>query len=632
MAVRRPRMRPRAIGLQGWLVGALLAVGIASSLAVLLVLLPTLETNIRQDRAKIESTRLANNLRDALFRQSDGLLEPLSPDALTRLAANLNDLTGADIRITYHPGPTQLMNGPLTRQYPLGGDATERLNDAARQTRWYSPDGRLIAPAIRVTLGPTGGALSIRAALPMPAVTPELAIVRRRVIVAIVLVLALAAIAGVLLARLIGSRLRRLAHTAATLSRGDLSVRSPQLGVVPEELVILQESLDGMAARLQSHVEAITDERDRDRAMIGSLMEGVLAVGADDTVSVANAAAGQLLELPDTAESARLDDLPPAIADAVRASRAPDASALKQLQVRTGAGRELEVHVARMRARDGDSTVVTLRDITEQLRLERARRDLVANVSHELKTPIAALKGFLELLEDERVGAPDRRAFLGAMTRETARMERLVEEQLQLARLDAGALPLERHDLDLGALVAAVVDARVPLAERDGLGLSVQAPPAPVTVIGDAARIEQVLVILLDNAVRHTPAGGRVRVAVGTEPAAARATITVADSGEGIPADDLPFIFDRFYRADTSREGHSAGLGLAIARGLVRAHHGAISVASRVGEGTTFTVSLPLADSRSITREEPIPPALAASTDSRSADRAPEGTVATTND
>ncbi|HMM49689.1 MAG TPA: sensor histidine kinase, partial [Miltoncostaeaceae bacterium] len=166
----------------------------------------------------------------------------------------------------------------------------------------------------------------------------------------------------------------------------------------------------------------------------------------------------------------------------------------------------------------------------------------------------------------------------------------------------------------------------------DGLGLGVQAPPAPVTVIGDAARIEQVLVILLDNAVRHTPAGGRVRVAVGTEPAAARATITVADSGEGIPADDLPFIFDRFYRADTSREGHSAGLGLAIARGLVRAHHGAISVASRVGEGTTFTVSLPLADSRAITREEPIPPALAASTDSRSADRAPEGAAATPND
>jgi two-component system sensor histidine kinase ResE len=297
--------------------------------------------------------------------------------------------------------------------------------------------------------------------------------------------------------------------------------------------------------------------------------------------------------------------------DAVRAARAPDAPAVDERQVVLPGGVELELHVAGMRGRDGAATVVTLRDVTEQRRLERARRDLVANVSHELKTPIAALKGFLELLEDERVAPRDRRDFLAAMTVETARLERLVEEQLQLARLDAGALPLELEDVDLAQLVDAVVEARAALAEREGVALDAAVEHPGPLVPADAARIEQVLLILLDNAVRHTAAGGSVRVSVSA--GARYATMAVRDTGEGIAPDDLPFIFDRFYRGDPSREGRSAGLGLAIARGLVAAHRGTITVDSALGEGTTFTVTLPLTSAGAVTREEPIPPGLAAS-------------------
>jgi signal transduction histidine kinase len=237
------------------------------------------------------------------------------------------------------------------------------------------------------------------------------------------------------------------------------------------------------------------------------------------------------------------------------------------------------------------------------------RRDLVANVSHELKTPIAALKGFLELLEGDRVDPGDRREFIRAMTQETSRLERLVEEQLQLARLDAGAIALELEDVDLGELAGAVVAGRAPLAEREGVTIRVRPGPR-AQVLADPARLEQVLLILLDNAVRHTPSGGTVSVTVAI--AAGQAAVEVADTGEGIPADDLPFIFDRFYRGDPSREGRSAGLGLAIARGLVAAHRGSITVASTPGRGSRFTVALPLASAGAVTQEAPIPAKLSA--------------------
>ena len=439
----------------------------------------------------------------------------------------------------------------------------------------------------------------------MTGLAPELAIVRQRVILAMIVVLGLAALAGIALARVLGGRIRRLASTAATLAAGDLSARAPTARVAPEELATLGDSLNGMAAQLQSLVAEITSERDRDRALIGSLAEGVIAVAPDGAVVVTNDAANRLLGFT-AGESTRLEALPAPILDAVRAARADGAPPVDRRQVALPDGVELELHVARIAADDAaGGTVITLRDVTDERRLERARRDLVANVSHELKTPIAALKGFLELLEDQGVSEQHRREFLQSMSQETGRLERLVEEQLQLARLDAGALPLDRQECDLDDLAEVVTAPRVPLARREGVTLSVSPSPGPVLAEVDPARIEQILLILLDNALRHTPAGGEVTVIVGRD--GQDATLAVRDTGEGIPADALPFVFDRFYRGDPSRAGRSAGLGLAIARGLAAAHRGSIELESRVGVGSTFTLRLPLLSAGPVTEESPIP-------------------------
>jgi signal transduction histidine kinase/HAMP domain-containing protein len=592
----------RAFGLQGWLVAALLAVGLAASLAILLVVLPTLESSVRTDRAKRE----AQELRVELQRLgTDALQFGATREEIQDLADDVRDATGAEVAIEVRTVPDVFGTGGVRVRSPENPQYLDRVVRAVPSEPTVIGDGRLVAAAAPVQLA--GSSIgSIVAVQEISGVAPELAIVRRRVIIAMIVVLGLAALAGIALARILGGRIRRLASTAATLAGGDLSARAPEVGIAPEELQTLRRSINGMAGRLESLVAEITSERDRDRAMIGSLVEGVLAVGADGTVSVANDAAGRFLGISEDAESARLDALPPAIIDAVLAARAPGAPAASTRQVTLPDGLELEVTVARLGEGPHAGTVVTLRDVTAQRRLERARRDLVANVSHELKTPIAALKGFLELLEGDRVGERHRREFLAAMSQETARLERLVEEQLQLARLDAGALPLGIEELDLGELAREAVAPRMPLAAREGVELTARPDPdMPVVVDADPARIEQILLILLDNALRHTPPGGRVEVAVGRDDG--EATLAVRDTGEGIPPESQPFVFDRFYRGDAAREGRSAGLGLAIARGLAAAHRGSIGLESAPGRGSTFTLRLPLRPADPPAAEPPAP-------------------------
>lgn len=286
-----------------------------------------------------------------------------------------------------------------------------------------------------------------------------------------------------------------------------------------------------------------------------------------------------------------MDDLDPGLVDLVSRARA-EAQPVEGPEVTTAEGGALAVEAVPLSEPAG-TVIITIRDVTQERALERTRRELVANVSHELKTPVAAIRGLLELMEDDSMPAEDRREFVRLMSAESARLQRLVEEQLQLARLDSGGLPLEREPMDLAATIRATARPRAVLAEREGVALRVEAS-SPVPMDGDPARLEQVLLILLDNAARHTPPGGTITVQAHVQ--GADAVMSVSDTGEGIAADAIDSVFDRFYRADAARERvdqQGAGLGLAIARGIVRAHGGDITVRSEPGRGSVFIVRLP---------------------------------------
>ena len=238
--------------------------------------------------------------------------------------------------------------------------------------------------------------------------------------------------------------------------------------------------------------------------------------------------------------------------------------------------------------------------MTEELqRVDRQRRNLTADVAHELRTPLHIIQGNLEgILDDVYQATPEH---VAATLEETRALSRLVDDLRTLSLAETGTLPLEREPVDVVELLADVATSFSGQAEAAGIQLRVEpaidggnAGGPPLVVTGDAGRLDQVLSNLMANAIRHTPRGGTVELQASPAPDGVR--ITVRDTGAGIPAADLPHIFDRFWRGDPSRShaaGAGSGLGLAIVRQLVQAHQGTIGVESHVGQGTTFTILLP---------------------------------------
>jgi signal transduction histidine kinase len=226
---------------------------------------------------------------------------------------------------------------------------------------------------------------------------------------------------------------------------------------------------------------------------------------------------------------------------------------------------------------------------------QRSQRDFVANVSHELKTPLTSIQGFAQALLEGAAESPEaRRQAAQVIYDEAGRMHRLAVDLLDLARLDAGTADLRMADFDLHALLAGVVERLGPVADARGVILRLSVRPDMPAVSGDADQLAQVFTNLVDNAVKFTPQGGEVTV--GATPGAAEIDVSVSDTGEGIAPEDQLHVFERFFQADSARSGgqtHGAGLGLAIAREVVIAHGGTITLRSELGKGTTFKVSLP---------------------------------------
>lgn len=228
---------------------------------------------------------------------------------------------------------------------------------------------------------------------------------------------------------------------------------------------------------------------------------------------------------------------------------------------------------------------------------QRSQRDFVANVSHELKTPLTSIQGFAQALLDDTADTPEaRKQAAQVIYDEATRIHRMALDLLDLARLESGTADLEMSDVDMRSLLQNVVEKFAPQADKAGVTLRVDVPNGLPAIVGDGDRLGQAFSNLVDNALKFTPSNGRVLLSA--QEAGAGIEVSVADTGSGVPNEALPRLFDRFYQADPSRAGgghHGAGLGLAIAKEIVEAHGGKIGVRSQVGIGTTFTIHLPLA-------------------------------------
>ncbi|MEX2460953.1 MAG: ATP-binding protein [Paenibacillaceae bacterium] len=246
--------------------------------------------------------------------------------------------------------------------------------------------------------------------------------------------------------------------------------------------------------------------------------------------------------------------------------------------------------------------VAVLRNVTEEYRLEKLRKDFVANVSHELRTPLSMMQGYSEALLDDIATSPEERTELAQVIYdESLRMGRLVKDLLDLARMETGHLELDLQDFQLNALLKRMQRKFSALCKDQGLQLILECPDEIVILPhADEDRLEQVLTNLLDNAIRHTSLGAQITIRMGLQPHGDdvhTVLIEIEDQGQGIPPEDLPFIFERFYKADKARTRGTTigtGLGLAIVKNIVESHHGTVQVRSILGQGTTFSIILPI--------------------------------------
>lgn len=568
--------------IRGLLVTVIAAAGLVASIVVLLVVLAVVAPSLRRGEVDRQARELRGQV--AAAAQANRLREPITAREAAALARRVQEEVGGEVRVTYRStqgAPRRAITLPRNPEYlPLfatGGEAAFTLLDG--------PERRAVASRSPLYAGGDAGSLtrvgSVTVAKATSGSSPDLERAQRLAFIAAGAILVLSVVTGWALSALIGGPAVRLSRTTRRLAEGDLSARAPEDG--PRELASLSVDVNAMAARVDDLVRDLTDERDRTAAIIASLAEGVLAVDGHGRMVLANEVAREFLHLGSGDVTGR--ELPP--------SKTALLSTRDEHVLELPGGRMVAALAVPLGQGEGEGSIITLRDVTSEQRLAQARRDLVANVSHELKTPVTGIRGLQELIA-QGDHAPDEQAELIALIGvEVARLERLVEEQLELARLDAGEMRLELAPTDLAAVAERALGPRRPLAQEDGIEL-VAGPPAPgvdPVALADTVRVEQVILILVDNALAHTPRGGRIGVTVHGDAEWAR--LTVRDTGEGIPAEDQAVIFDRFYRRDDSRTRPGTGLGLAIARGIMRAHGGGIEVQSAPGRGSAFTITLP---------------------------------------
>ncbi|MCC6408190.1 MAG: HAMP domain-containing protein [Planctomycetes bacterium] len=470
------------------------------------------------------------------------------------------------------------------------GSAERRSATTGLRTRYHA---RAVRSGERV-LG------YVRAALDIGAIDARLAEARG----AVALGAALAALIGLLVAWPIARRttkpLAQLSDAARAIARGEHDHPLPPEG--EDEFGELARSFRTMSSELEQRVATLAADRNKLLAILSSMVEGVVAVDVEERVVHMNGAAARILRTDAERalgrrvwETTRVLEVPRILEDARRTQREC------RTEVRLGdatAAIFVELFASPLAGASGENVgaVVVLHDVTELRRLEGVRRDFVANVSHELKTPLTAIRGYIEtVLDDDAMPRDVERRFLERIREQTSRLTALVQDLLTLARIEAQEQRPELVELDLCRSVRESVERFAPLAEQKRIALSAALGDAPVLVRGDEEGLRQIVGNLLDNAIKYTQAKGSVEVRIA--PGDDEVALEVQDTGIGIEPRELDRIFERFYRVDKarSRELGGTGLGLSIVKHLALTYGGSVSVESTPGRGSTFRVHLPLA-------------------------------------
>jgi two-component system phosphate regulon sensor histidine kinase PhoR len=550
-----------------------------SALALVITADRSLQRRLLRE-ATVEVTREADFLAQAV----DGRRGPALDALIARLGRETGrrltviDTTGLVIADTDFPHDqlATLENHASRPEFraALRGATGTDLRRSVSTGRWELKVARPIA----------GGAA--RVSTPLPQVDAIIADAQNAVLVGALLAVAIGALLAMGFARSVTGPLVRLRDAARAIARGDSPVVDAR---GRDEIGDLARSLRTMEESLTARLASLERERSEMTALIASMVEGVIALDPRGSVTTLNPAARRLLRLP--------PDAPPPGGMELFRQRAAYEAVERALRGDATSGLEvgLDGPTALLSAHPlpAGGAVLVLHDITGLKRLETMRRDFVANVSHELKTPLTVIRGYAETLMAEDAPPDLRRGFLEKVLANARRMQQLVDDLLDLSRIESGVWSPKPQRVALGPLVQEVWTTLTAAAGPVAPPLGTEIADDAATIWADPEAARQVLLNVLDNSIRYTPPGGGIDVRSRRTPEGIR--VEIRDTGIGIPGEHLTRIFERFYRVDAarSRELGGTGLGLAIVKHLVEAHGGRVEAESTLAAGTTIRITFP---------------------------------------
>lgn len=533
-----------------------------------------------------------------LLQMSRDVVAPASSDDPHRSRATLVLPSGDVICETAKDEPLENhADRPEIREALAG-----RVGWSTRHSATLGEDMMYVAVPVR-RHGQTVGVA--RTSLPLRSINSDVRAVQWKIATGGLVIAVLAALVSLVISRRIARPMEEMRTGAERFARGELGYKM----AVPDtaEMGGLAESLNQMASQLSERIRTITRQNNEQRAVLASMVEGVLAVDTDQRVISLNKAAAQLLGNPQLdgqrrslQEVVRNADLRRFVSQALIS----DESIEGDILLHGDPDRVLQAHGTALRDGGGQSigAVIVLNDVTSFRRLENIRRDFVANVSHELKTPITSIKGFVETLLDGALhNADDAERFLRIIAKQADRLNAIIEDLLSLSKIeqseDGVDIVLEPAPIR-DVLDAALYDCQAKAQERH-IDVQLQCDERLRARI-NAPLLEQAVVNLLDNAIKYSDHGGRILVRASQD--AHEVSIAIRDEGCGIPAEHLSRIFERFYRVDKgrSRKQGGTGLGLSIVKHIVNVHHGRVTVESTAGRGSVFTIVLPRGEPLSV--------------------------------
>lgn len=546
-----------------------------------------------------------DNLRTRLEAEARLIAEASYPGFLNPEQNNLDDLAKTlgeriETRVTIIAQDGTVLGDSQENPQTMDNHATRpEIMDAlatglGESTRFSTTLGeRLMYVAVPIAL--QGEVVGVaRVALPLVAVENAISRVTNTIIVATVIASAVAVLAAVLIARATTRPVKEVTKAARRIASGELEQKITTSA--SDESGQLAQAFNEMSLSLKETVRTISAERSRLSTILSSLADGVIITDSEGVIVLSNPAAGKLFGFKKDEALGRhfievIHDYE--IDELLRSCLKIKREQTTQLESGTRS-RFLRIIALPLKTdRSTTGALVLFQDLTELRSLQTMRRELVGNISHELRTPLSTIKAIVETLKDGAIGDKEVvGGFLNSIDSEVDRMAQIVAELTELSRIETGKAEFNLEETNLNLLVKETMTQLSPYAERQGVAVASDLLNNLPEVTADRERIRQVVTNLLHNAIKFSPQEGRV--VISTRQEGGHVSVSIADKGIGIAKEDLPHVFERFYKADKSRSGGGTGLGLAIAKHIVQAHGGDISVQSEEGKGSTFRFTLPL--------------------------------------